>query len=456
MNIPAKKSIKTSVKSVSTNKLAQTNSSSAKNSGQKFSRPALVIALLMIGAFLAGCGPEEKKGKKVKQKSVKAAKVIKGFIDESIKTTGDVVAVNTVTLRAAVEGPIKYCPWREGDKVKKDQKVIEIHRPLYQKELAVARAELEVKKAILNDLVVGPRPEEIAMAREQLTHWENSAKFAKVDWDRLSKLATKKVVSAQEKEKAYVNYTKSKSEYESAKEKLKMLEEGTKETELIIARTAVKKAAANVELAQAKVDECIIKAPFSGIITSVYVRPGDLTHLSSPRMPLLKIIDPTSLVVRAGLPESRAAFMTKGTKVTVELDAYPGRKFNAVIERIHPRIEWNSRTRIIEARIVDKIELLPRMFARISVQGKKFDDAVLVPDSAIITTPRGYHVIFILENGRAKMRKVKIGIEKGKLVQIISGIKAGDMAITAGNLNLKDGAPVIAINQKTKSDGKKK
>jgi len=44
----------------------------------------------------------------------------------------------------------------------------------------------------------------------------------------------------------------------------------------------------------------------------------------------------------------------------VELDAYPGKKWNAIIERIHPRIEWNSRTRIIEARITDKIKLLLR------------------------------------------------------------------------------------------------
>jgi membrane fusion protein (multidrug efflux system) len=137
------------------------------------------------------------------------------------------------------------------------------------------------------------------------------------------------------------------------------------------------------------------------------------------------------------------------------LDAYPGKKLNAVIERIHPRIEWNSRTRIIEARITDKIKLIPRMFARISVQGKKFDNAILVPDSAIITTPRGYHVVFTMEKGRAKMKKVEIGIEKGSLVQIISGLNEGDVVITAGNLDLKDGAPVKVVKKPKHSAGKK-
>lgn len=411
-----------------------------------------LVIFASAGIFLGGCAPKEQP-KKIKWESVRVVKAERGFIDEAIKTTGDVVAVNTVILRAAVEGPIEYCPWREGDKVIKGQKLIGIHRPLYEKELDLANAELEVKRAILKDLQFGPRPEEISVTKNELTYWENSAKFAKIDLDRLTLLAEKKVVSTQEQEKAYVNYEKSRSQYEVTKEKLKMLEEGTKKTELMIAQAQEKKAATNVELAQAKVDECTISAPFSGVITDVFVRPGDLTHLSSPRMPLVKIMHADSLIIRAGLPESSTVDITVGTKVAVELDAYPDKKLNAVIERIYPRLEWGSRTQIIEARITDKVKLIPRMFARISVQGRKFDNAILVPDSAIITTPRGHQVVFVMQDGLAKMKEVKVGLEKGHLVQIISGVDEGDMVITAGNLNLKDGVPVKPASETAKPAG---
>ena len=406
---------------------------------EKISR--IGFALLFV-LWISGCGSEKKKkGKKAKIVRVSQAK--ENRLVEYIETTGDVVAVNTVTLRAAVEGPIKYCPWREGDVIEKSgQKIIEINRPLYYQQLAVAKAELDVKKAILQDLKVGPRPEEIAAAKASVIHLESCTKFAKIDFDRIHSLSEKNVVSKQADEKAHVNYVRCKTQLEGARDKLAMLEEGTKKTLLAVASASVEKAKANVALAQAKVDECTITAPFAGIITQVFVRPGDLTHLSSPRMPLVKMMDPKSLIIRAGLPESSAANLTKGTKVTVRLDAYPGKKFSALVERVHARIEWNSRTRLVEARIIDKVKLIPRMFARVSVQGRVFENAIIIPDSAIITTPRGDHIVYVVKNGKAEKRKVEIGLEKGSNVQIIKGVTNEEIVVIAGNLNLKNGTAV--------------
>ena len=415
-----------------------------------------VLAVLMI--FISGCGKNKNTKKKKKAKVVRVVKAQCVRLEEELETTGDVVAVNTVTLRAAVEGPISYCPWREGDVIKKTgQKIIGIHRPLYQQQLAVAKAELDIKKAILKDLEFGPRPEEIAVAKAAVLHFENCTKFAKIDLDRVKNLFSKNVLSRHEYEKAHVNYIKCKTQFAGAKDKLIMLQKGTKKTELAIAAAAVSKAEASYKLAKAKVDECTIRAPFPGIITQVFVRVGDLTHLSSPRMKLVKMLDPTSLIVRAGLPESAAAYISKGTKATVCLDAYPDKKFNAEIERVHPRIEWNSRTRIVEVRILEKVKLIPRMFARVSVQGRVFKKAVIVPDSAIITTPRGYHVVFVVKKGKAQMRKVKIGLEKDGKVQIFSGVTAGETVVIAGNLNLKNGANVkIAKSADKTIKGKEK
>lgn len=405
---------------------------------------AIMTPAVCLG--LAGCDSGAVKEKKEISRAVSVSRAVRGGISEELKTTGDVLSVNTVTLRAAVEGPIRYCPWREGDHVEKGQKLIEINRPLYEKELEVAQAELAVKKAMLEDLEYGPRPEEIAVAKNELIHSENCEKFARIDLSRLALLSEKKAVSDQDREKAELNYIKCQSLYEMAKHKLQMLLEGTKATEIAVARTSVSKAEANVALAQAKVNECIIVAPFNGIITEVYVRPGDLTHLSSPRMPLLKIIDSESLIVRAGMPERSAMHISKDSQAMVELDAYPDEKLSAVIERIYPKFEKNSRTRIIELRIADKRKLLPLMFARITVRGKHFEDAVLIPASAIVTTPRGQHVVFVADGSVAKMKQVSIGLEHDNLVQVISGIEEGQMVITAGNLDLKDGTP-IKINQ---------
>lgn len=399
-----------------------------------------IFTLFAIG--MSGCDSDKQgqgKGKK-KVRHVQAVAVTEGHFVELLETTGNVVAANTVILEATTEGPISFCPWREGDKIEHiGQRVIEIDRPLYRQEVETAKASLAVATAKLADLKAGARPEEIAQAKESVRHLEDCTNFAKADLDRIRTLVQSGSLPGEEAEKARVNYVKCQTQLEAARKQLAMLVVGPTKTEIAVQQAVVAEAAAKKEVAQAKLDECLLKAPFAGVITQVFVRPGDL---ATPRAPLLKLMDPTSLVVRAGLPETCAANIQKGVEATVRLDAYPNQAFHATIVRIYPRLEWDSRTRIIEAKISEPVQLLPRMFARISVQGRVIEKAVTVPDAAIVTTPRGEKIVFVVRDGIAKIRKVKIGLEQSQNVQIIEGVEAGEMVVVAGNLNLKDGASV--------------
>jgi len=401
----------------------------------------LVATLAVAVVSAAGCRSDESakgKGKKPQRVEVVAAKQER--LEERLETTGNVVAVNTVTLQATVEGPIVYCPWREGDRIEKaGQKLVEINRPLYRQEVAAAEAALAVAKAKLADLKAGARPEEIAQARESVRHFEDCTSFTQADLDRIRSLVKSGSLPAETVEKARVDYVECHTQLEAAKERLAMLEAGPTVTEIGVAQAAVEEADAKRALAQAKLDECLLTAPFAGVITEVYVRPGDL---ATPRQPLLKMMDPSSLVVRAGLPERCAADIRKGTEAFVRLDAYPRKTFRARIERVYPRLEWDSRTRMIEAKVLDPVDLIPHLFARLSVRGRVAEDAVLVPDAAIVTMPRGHKVVYVANGGKASMRKVTIGLEQDQRVQVTDGVQAGEMVVIDGNLNLRDGVPV--------------
>ena len=404
----------------------------------------LTVAIIGVASIaMIGCGSGkagEGKAKPKKPPRVQAVAAEQTRLVEFLETTGNVVAVNTVMLEATIEGPISFCPWREGDRIDQaGQKMVEIDRPLYRQELVAAEAAEAVARAQLADLKVGARPEEIAQARESIRHFDDCTRFAKADLDRIQSLVATGSLPGEEVEKARVSHVKCHSQLGAAKELLAMLEAGPTQTEIAVLETAAEVAAAKCGLAQAKLDECVIRAPFAGVITEVFVRPGDL---ATPRTPLLKMMDPSSLVVRAGLPESSSAHIRKGIEVSVQLDAYPDRVFNGKIERVFPRIEFDSRTRMIEVEVTDPVELIPRLFARISVQGRVADDAVVVPGSAIVTTPRGDKSVYVVNEGKASMRKVTIGLEEEQRVQITHGVQAGEMVIIAGNLNLKDGAQV--------------
>ena len=401
-------------------------------------------AILVVTAIgVLGCDSDKNgqgQNKSKKARYVQAVEAKKERIVEFLETTGDIVAVNSVTMRATIEGPIAFCPWREGDRIEKvGQKLIEINRPLYRQEVLAAEAALTVAAAKLDDLKAGARPEEIAQAKESVRQLEDCTNFAKADLDRIRSLVKSGSLPGEMVEKARVSYVKCQTQHVTAKEQLAMLEAGPTKTEIAVQQAAVDEARAKRAVAQAKLEECVLKAPFAGVITQVFVRQGDL---ATPRAPLLKLMDPTSLVVRAGLPESCASDVREGTEVIVRLDAYPNKTFNAKIARVYPRIELDSRTRIIEAKIIEPVQLIPRLFARISVQGRVVDDAIVVPDAAIIITPRGDKVVYVVNEGKANMRKVSIGLEQGQRIQIIDGVQAGEMVVVVGNLNLKDGVPV--------------
>lgn len=413
---------------------------------------AAILGTTAIGIF--GCDSDKNgPGKSKKVWRVQAVAAKKDRLAEFLETTGNVVAANTVTMQATIEGPIAFCPWREGDSIEQaGQKLIEIDRPLYRQEFLAAEAGLAVAAAKLADLKVGARPEEISQARESVRQLEDCTMFAKADRDRIESLVKSGSLPGETAEKARVSYVKCQTQLIAAKEQLAMLEAGPTETEIAVQQAAVAEAEARRGIARAKLDECILKAPFAGVVTQVFVRIGDL---ATPRAPLLKLMDPTSLVVRAGLPESCSADIRKGAKVSVKLDAYPNKTFNAKIERVYPRLELDSRTRIIEARIIEPVQLIPRLFARISVQGRVAEEAVVIPDAAIVTTPRGDKIVYVVKEGKANMRKVTIGLEQGHNVQIINGVQAGEMVVVAGNLNLKNGVQVQLGRAASVSDDQK-
>jgi multidrug resistance efflux pump len=404
-------------------------------------------AVAVFGATtigLIGCGSDQQSQVKTKAlPSIEAVAAEKMRMVEVLETTGNVVATNTVTLEATVEGPISFCPWREGDIVEyAGQKLIEIDRPMYHQGVATAEAALMLARARLDDLKAGARPEKIKQAHASVRHFQDCTEFAKADLDRIRSLVKSGALPAEMEEKARVSYIKCHTDLAAAKEQLAMLKAGPTKTEIAVAQAVVDEAVAKVKLAQAKLDECQLKAPFAGIITEVFVRPGDL---ATPRARLLKMIDPSSLVVRVGLPENTASDIRTGTGATVRLDAFPNKTFSAKIERVYPRLELDSRTRIIEVRIIEPVELIPRLFARVSVQGRVIEDAIVIPDAAIVTTPRGNKIVYVVKDGAAHMRTVALGMEQENRVQIIDGVQPGEMVIVAGNLNLKDGAQVRLI-----------
>jgi membrane fusion protein (multidrug efflux system) len=213
----------------------------------------------------------------------------------------------------------------------------------------------------------------------------------------------------------------------------------------------------NVKAQLARIEESrtdyLIGAPWSGVVSKVMVVEGDYV---APRTPLVEIFDPASLVVRFAIPESESQSVRigNGHSLSVTLDAYPGKTFPGRIIRIYPKLDPSTRTRLIEASLGKDISLTPGLFARIKMKVETHENAVLLPPEAVLVNARGDRIAFVVQEGKAFLRRVTTGIEADRQIEIVNGVKPGEQVVVAGNEKLKDGIAVKLLAKKGSPDVK--
>ena len=215
--------------------------------------------------------------------------------------------------------------------------------------------------------------------------------------------------------------------------------------QLDAARTKYENAKAQVAKARESAEDFSIVVPWDGVVSKVSVADGDYV---APRTPLVEIFDPRSLVVQLAVPEAQSTRVREHMPVQVHLDAYPGQNFKGEIDRVYPQLDTRMRTRTVEVKLSDSVELIPGMFARVQLFLETVADAVVVPAEAVKMTPKGAQVAFVVESGKALQRKVETGIETEEGIQITKGIQPGELVIVSGHEKLKDGATVQVQGEK--------
>ncbi len=397
------------------------------------------MALWIAGGKQSAVAASSQQGQQKKAPLVEVAPVRRASIARTLELTGEVVANDAVVIAATKEGPITYCPWREGDEVGAGEKLVEIDREVHRAEVQAARAALAVAQARLADLKAGARPEEVDKAEANVNRWQATLAEARRTHQRQTELIAQDFTSQQSVDQAREKMEVAEAELAAAEETLRMLRAGPTATEIAVQEAAVKEASARLALAEAHLAECVIAAPFDGKVTRVHVRPGDL---AVPRSPLIEMYAPASIVVRFSVPEGSAAALRPGLGLEATFDALPGRPFPAEVVRVYPQLDPVMRTRTAEAALRGDIELMPHQFARLALQLESVQDATVVPAEAVLEAPDGGRVVFVIESGKAVRRKVQLGIERKQGVQALSGVEPGEQVVVSGGQQLRDGAPV--------------
>lgn len=198
-------------------------------------------------------------------------------------------------------------------------------------------------------------------------------------------------------------------------------------------------ARAAVALAQARLDKTRIVAPFAGIAGLKQVSPGDYV-VAGQDLVNLESIHPLKLDFR--VDESALPLLRVGQPVEVETDAYAGEHFTGAVYAIDPRITEATRSIALRATLPNSdARLRPGQFARVRLRIGEAADAVVIPEAAIF--PRGQRqFVYVVEDGRARLREVRIGQRRPGHAEVLSGLTPGESLVVSGLQRLGDGAAV--------------
>lgn len=200
---------------------------------------------------------------------------------------------------------------------------------------------------------------------------------------------------------------------------------------------------AAVQLAEAKLAKTRIKAPFKGVLGLRNVSVGDYVK-DAQDLVNIEAID--TLLVDFKLPETYLARLSKGQSVEVTSDAMAGERFEATLDAIDPLVDEGGRAILSRARLDNAAgKLRPGMFVRVRLLFGERTNVLMVPEQAIV--PGALPAVYRVVDGKASLVKVKLGVRRAAQVEVLEGLAAGDVVVTAGQLKLRDGATVRPVGE---------
>jgi membrane fusion protein (multidrug efflux system) len=200
---------------------------------------------------------------------------------------------------------------------------------------------------------------------------------------------------------------------------------------------------AQVQAAQARLENTVIRAPFSGKVGLRRVSPGSLVNTST----IITTLDDVSKIkLDFSVPETFLTVLSEGMSIAATSLVYPDRVFGGTVASIDTRLDPVSRAVLVRAIIPNSDGLLkPGMFMSVDLKRDR-GSVVVAPEQAIV--PEGsQQFVFVVADGVAEKRAVQLGRRIPGFVAIKSGLEAGESVITEGTHKVRDGSPVEVPGQ---------
>jgi membrane fusion protein, multidrug efflux system len=202
-------------------------------------------------------------------------------------------------------------------------------------------------------------------------------------------------------------------------------------------------ARAAYDLAKLALAEAEIRAPFDGVVSVRHIKAGNTIQAGSAAFRVTRM---DRIEAQIFVPERDIHKLAPEQPAVLTVDAWPGKRFDGRILRINPVVDAATGTvKVTVAMAPGQAELRPGMFGRVEIRYDRRDAALLIPKDAVLTEDAQTSV-FVVADGRARRRPIKVGYSDAEYYEVLDGLTAGEQLVVTGQTSLRDDSKVEVVN----------
>jgi RND family efflux transporter MFP subunit len=396
---------------------------------------ALPMCGVVIAAFATLVGEscskssnaESQESKSSEAPTVAVAKAKTEDMSRGLVLTAEFKPFQEIDVMAKVAGYVKKINVDVGDRVKQGELLAVLEIPEMADDQARAQS------------MLGHSQAEVARARDELQRAESSRDIAHLSYTRLSDVAKRRagLIAQQEIDDAQSKDMMAEAQVSAAKSNLSATEQ------------QVHVSTAELQKVKTLADYIRVTAPFAGVITKRYADTGSMiqagTSSSTQVMPLVKLSENRLLRLILPVPESAVPTVHVGQQVEVRVPTL-NRSFPGRVARYADKLSSGTRTMDTEVDVPNpSLLLIPGMFAEVNLTLTHRDDVLAVPIPAVDLSSgdeSSGQVVVVTPENRIEIRKVQVGMQNPTSVEILSGLRPGDLVVLGNRSRLEAGQQV--------------
>jgi HlyD family secretion protein len=413
----------------------------ARKSANNGRRPVIVVVSLVILAVLIFTGINRRRV----VTPVRAEKVARQEIASIISTNGKIEPINSFEAHAPAPGTVNKVLVAEGDRVKVGQLLVKLDDAEARSQAAHALAQLRAAEAALSGIKAGGTQEELLTSRADLTKAQAEQAEAQRNLKAIQKLQQSGGASPAELEAAQSRAKKADADVQLLQAKV-----NGRYSSPEVAR--VEASAAEARAAYAAAQELLhhsnVTAPFAGTVYQLPVRPG--VYVNGGDL-LVQVANLEKVRVRAFVDEPEIGRLAKGQKVEIKWDAIPGRTWDGTLTRVPTSVTMVGTRTVGE--ITSEIDntdrkLLPNVNVNVSIISARHDNALTVSREAVHDV-EGKRYVYKIEDEKLFAQEVQTGLSSLTRVEVLKGIPEGAV-IALGAINaqpLRNGMDIKVVER---------